>query len=444
MTDKSLPSDWLDWIDENLTRGCDTGEMLSILTLNGFEHDVCTDVINSLSRERSSTPVTQVTYIPKAESDKYTSNIELFTVREFLNDHECTQLIELIRQNLRPSTTTNDAGQYKDYRTSKTCDLSLIDSDFIKEIDRRICKMLGISPENAEGIQGQWYDVGDEFKEHTDYFEPNSKEFQEFGEALGQRTWTFMIYLNNTQAGGETYFKKLDKSFYPNQGTAVIWNNLLKDLTPNPNTLHQGKPVKLGYKAIITKWFRLNGNDNFRDVNETIPPHTQQGFLRTHIPQTLFRQILKFYMQQKHLAKDEHVPGFIHSQSSKASAIIEMNSELKGEIHRVLQPIAESWSGCFLKPTFVYGIREYYNGAILEPHRDRLQTHEISLILNIRQQVNSDWALVIEDHLYRKHSMFLLPGQMLLYEGCRLLHGRPSPLDGELFTNIFVHYEVKR
>lgn len=445
MSNKTLPSDWLDWINENLLRGCDPEEMVSILTRNGFERDRCLNAIDSLSTNNSTAHKDQITYIPRSESEQYTQNIELFTVRNFLNDYECTHLVELIRQNLRPSTTTNDSGPYKDYRTSKTCDLSLIDSDFIKEIDRRICKMLGVSPKNSEGIQGQWYDVGEEFKEHTDYFEPNSEEFQRFGQALGQRTWTFMIYLNNTQAGGETYFKALDKSFYPNQGTAVIWNNLFQDLNPNPHTLHQGKPVKQGYKAIITKWFRLNDdNDCYRDQNENISPHTQQGFLRTHMPQPLFHQILKFYMEQKHLAKDEHVPGFIHSQSSKASAIIELPPLLKEDIHKILQPIAEAWSGCLLQPTYVYGIREYYNGAVLEPHRDRLQTHEVSLILNIRQQVDTDWALVIEDHFYRKHSVFLQPGQMLLYEGCRLLHGRPNALNGELFTNIFVHYKVKR
>jgi prolyl 4-hydroxylase len=37
---------------------------------------------------------------------------------------------------------------------------------------------------------------------------------------------------------------------------AVIWNNLYPDGTPNPDTLHQGMPVKAGHKAIITKWFR--------------------------------------------------------------------------------------------------------------------------------------------------------------------------------------------
>jgi len=37
---------------------------------------------------------------------------------------------------------------------------------------------------------------------------------------------------------------------------AAIWNNLKAHGTPNYDTLHHGVPVKAGYKAIITKWFR--------------------------------------------------------------------------------------------------------------------------------------------------------------------------------------------
>lgn len=441
MIDNDLPPSWLEWIKENISRGCDLEEMVSILIDNGFEPDLSKEAVYSLS---AISPSSTTLSIPQANSEASKHDVELFTVNNFLDSAECTRLIEIIRIHLRPSTTTNDRGKYKHYRTSKTCDLSLIQSDFIQEIDRRICKMLGISPSSSEGIQGQWYDIGEEFKEHTDYFEPDSDEYETFASELGQRTWTFMIYLNTTQSGGSTYFKKINKHFLPKQGTAVIWNNLKGDKSPNPLTLHHGMPVKKGYKAIITKWFRSKPiQASFREANENIPRHTQQGFLASTIPQPLFHKILKFYRSNEHLTQSESVPGFIHSNKNLASAIIPLTEQLKEEIHQQLLPIAEAWSGCLLEPTYVYGIREYYDGAVLEPHRDRLNTHEISLILNIHQQVYSDWPLIIEDHLYRKNSIFLQPGQMILYEGCSLLHGRPEPLDGKTFTNIFVHYKTR-
>jgi prolyl 4-hydroxylase len=55
---------------------------------------------------------------------------------------------------------------------------------------------------------------------------------------------------------GETAFVNAGVRIRPKTGMAVIWNNLLPDGMPNPGSLHQGKPVTKGWKAIITKWFR--------------------------------------------------------------------------------------------------------------------------------------------------------------------------------------------
>jgi len=33
------------------------------------------------------------------------------------------------------------------------------------------------------------------------------------------------------------------------------------------------------------------------------------------------------------------------------------------------------------------------------------------------------------------------PGEFVFYEGMRLAHGRPYPLDGEFYAGIFVHYQ---
>ena len=74
------------------------------------------------------------------------------------------------------------------------------------------------------------------------------------------------------------------------------------------------------------------------------------------------------------------------------------------------------------------------------PHRDRENTHIISAIINISKDVDEDWPLVIEDHFYRKHEIFLDPGEVIFYESARLLHGRPYPLNGKSFANIFCHY----
>ena len=91
-------------------------------------------------------------------------------------------------------------------------------------------------------------------------------------------------------------------------------------------------------------------------------------------------------------------------------------------------------------PTFVYGIRVYKKGSVLIPHRDKLKTHIISAIINVDQEIDEEWPLIIEDNYYRKHHVFLNPGEVIFYESARLDHGRPFPLKGNKFANIFCHF----
>ena len=108
----------------------------------------------------------------------------------------------------------------------------------------------------GEPLQGQRYEVGQEFKAHTDYFEPNGPDYHRYCSVAGQRTWTFMIYLNDVAAGGATRFKVIDKIIQPERGKLLAWNNRRPDRTPNPATLHHGMKVRQGQKYVITRWYR--------------------------------------------------------------------------------------------------------------------------------------------------------------------------------------------
>ena len=52
-----------------------------------------------------------------------------------------------------------------------------------------------------------------------------------------------------------------------------------------------------------------------------------------------------------------------------------------------------------------------------------------------------DWPLVIEDNYYRTHHVMIKPGDVVLYEGGRLLHGRPIAFEGKAFANLFCHFK---
>jgi prolyl 4-hydroxylase len=249
--------EWKDWVRENVERGCSREELLGILVREGFEWEAARRELNPLGvQSPAAVNPLALPNLTRVESPR----VELYTAEGFLAEQECQRIISLMASSLRPSTITVAEEPDKYFRRSKTCDLSLIDSPAVRALDSRICDAMQISPALAEPTQGQYYDVGDEFKPHTDYFE--AYELEKFSTAtLGQRTWTFMMYLNEPEGGGETAFPSLGASIRPKAGRAVIWNNLTPEGEPNPYTLHHGTPVESGYKAIITKWFRAPRRD---------------------------------------------------------------------------------------------------------------------------------------------------------------------------------------
>jgi len=144
--------------------------------------------------------------------------------------------------------------------SSTTAYIGHLKSPAATAVDAKICRTLGIHAAYSEGIQAQRYDVGQQFKPHWDAFEPGSEAFQRFGGVRGNRTWTFMIYLNEDMEGGATRFTELDIAVRPKTGMALLWNNLNADGSPNLATKHCGEPVTRGHKVIITKWFRVHGD----------------------------------------------------------------------------------------------------------------------------------------------------------------------------------------
>ncbi len=274
--------EWFEWTRLNLKRGCSAAEIKSILKKNGFSDKeillaMSCDNVNQWQAQSKAKIKTQ--FVSKEEyktadfdalaSPKLLSSpnlksanidgVQLFSIDGFLSSGECKALISVINSNLRPSTITS--GEDKSgFRTSSTCDLGDQHAKIVGKVDKKIAKTMGFRLPWSETIQGQKYEVGQQFKAHTDYFEPGSSEFETFATELGQRTWTFMIYLNNTPAGGHTRFTDLGLEFAPEAGSAVIWNNLTEHGAPNPLTIHHGMPVTKGNKYIITKWFRAKGS----------------------------------------------------------------------------------------------------------------------------------------------------------------------------------------
>ena len=180
--------------------------------------------------------------------------VQLYIQDDFLSTDECRKLCDLIDSGVYPSPLY-EKDKYEGVRTSQSCNLDIYDP-FVAQIETRTASLLGIERGFGEPLQGQRYEVGQEFKEHADFFYIDQPYWAEYEPHGGQRTWTAMIYLNEPGAGGATGFRYLDMAIEPKLGRILIWNNMAADGSPNPFTAHEGQPVRKGVKYIVTKWYR--------------------------------------------------------------------------------------------------------------------------------------------------------------------------------------------
>jgi prolyl 4-hydroxylase len=186
----------------------------------------------------------------RVETDK----ADLFAVGNFLTPSECQRLCLMIDEVARPSSL-HEEGYETGFRTSYSGDLDPHNS-FVKGISRRIDDLLGMNPVHGEAIQGQRYLPGQQFKAHNDWFYTSESYWQMERKRGGQRSWTAMIFLNDVEEGGETYFTEIGIKIQPKTGVLLAWNNARADGAPNEGTKHAGTPVAKGVKYIITKWYR--------------------------------------------------------------------------------------------------------------------------------------------------------------------------------------------
>jgi prolyl 4-hydroxylase len=408
---------------------------------------------------------------------KNDKGLEIFKIPNFLSSEECDHIIDLTEKSShrsRVAATSKEASSYTEGRTSSTSVLS--DHDIVvNEINNRMHNELGIPFGYSEPTQGQIYEVGQEFRHHYDYFSEYS--YNNYCLHSGQRTWTFMIYLNGVEEGGETDFSEIGARFVPEKGTAVVWKNSSGKGTENTAALHAGMPVIKGKKIIITKWFRENifnstkdaelanlknksefVNKSLYDVNQKtfktlndLPRLSPYGFKVVKVPEKTFSLILEAYNLLQHTIRKENWQGinsFIYDDNGNSPVeIMSMDAftRIREIIAEELQPLHEEFISHkeAIVPKWIYGIRSYKNGAMLKPHTDTLATHHISSVIIVDKKVNKDWALDIQDHKGNWHKVYANAGEMILYESATNMHGRIEPFDGEYFRNFFLHYTFK-
>ena len=191
------------------------------------------------------------------------SEINLFTVDNFINEFECNWLINRAKENIRRSEVVNgDTGknEISDVRTGSVAQLLPTLNDWVVlNIEKKISQYLAISMTHGELCNVLHYAKEQQYKAHYDFFHPNDPGANVAKADGGQRYRTALIYLNDNFTGGETSFSRLNKSVKPKSGRLVVFNNTDNQYQPLPLSLHQGMPVLSGEKWLFSKWIREQG-----------------------------------------------------------------------------------------------------------------------------------------------------------------------------------------
>ncbi|MFJ7938668.1 2OG-Fe(II) oxygenase [Peribacillus sp. NPDC096622] len=170
-----------------------------------------------------------------------------------LSDEECDGLIELSKDKMHRSKI-GVTHEVNELRTSSSMFFQENEYDIITKIEKRISTIMNIPIEHGEGIQILKYTPGQEYKAHFDFFTSSSIA------AKNNRISTIILYLNDVEHGGETFFPKLNFSVSPSKGMAVYFEYFYNDNNLNELTLHGGAPVITGEKWVATQWMRRQKN----------------------------------------------------------------------------------------------------------------------------------------------------------------------------------------
>jgi prolyl 4-hydroxylase len=462
--------DWEEWIDLNLRLGNCRQIMFQKSLDAGYSHALLKRKIGIDYRAPIHEQTRALDRVPtvalRTAQRLQAKNLEIFRVDGFLTAQECADIVATINASeLTESSTYNVSNPTERIvnadRTSKTCYFGG-SNPLIVDVESRICKMMGINNRHAEQIQGQKYAVGQEFRFHTDYFDPEL--LKKDASINGQRTWTFMIYLNDVEEGGYTSFPRAYCSCAPKTGTAIAWNNLHSQASTdnasdwgreNPFSSHCGMPIIRGEKYILTKWFKET------EINPSVPNEIcEHHFLPVFHP-VGFEKVrmrldcvdaVKEWMNVANEWTDEWTDEAI-SREGVESGMVSKHLKLDTAPIKLLNGLRDTFREILTKwieyrtpliHTATYGVRKYLRGSHLGNHYDKKNTHVISAIIHLGDDADKPWNLYIEDHHFRPHNVTMEYGDIVLYESTTCLHGRPEPFEGLAHCNMYIHFKPEK
>lgn len=171
----------------------------------------------------------------------------------FLFPQEVTAIIENTNDWGR-SQVYNKSGVISQGRTSSNgwCKEECQSHPYVKNALRKVIRTATVAKSHFEPMQVIHYNVGESYALHHDMLDKENH-------LSGPRIFTFLVYLNDVEEGGETHFPYLDLTVKPKKGKALFWPNVY-DHDPNlidKRTAHEARAVVKGEKFVGNVWLHL-------------------------------------------------------------------------------------------------------------------------------------------------------------------------------------------
>ncbi|MDT8407037.1 MAG: 2OG-Fe(II) oxygenase [Methylococcales bacterium] len=261
--------EWQNWIISNLARGCIPATLLQRMIDKQWPEDLARRALEEgqaqLAKPPASRPCITAASL-KACTDARPRQLlslakpSIVLLDALLSHDECDALVQLARdKGIKPSRVVDrDDGNRvpHDGRSSSGSYFTRAELPLLARIEQRLASITQWPASHAEGIQILFYQPGQEYRPHFDWFDPAQAGSAKHLQRGGQRVGTFVLYLSDVAQGGGTIFPKLGLDVLPSKGAGVFFANVNEHGNPDPDTLHGGAPVIEGTKIIATYWQR--------------------------------------------------------------------------------------------------------------------------------------------------------------------------------------------
>ena len=131
--------------------------------------------------------------------------------------------------------------------TGFSCELPVRGDATLEALCRRAYDALGLENDEGATLRLRRYKSGESHPPHRDTYRVGQSHL----------IATAMLYLTDTQTGGETYFPQARPTplqLKPRRGRLVVWFNHTPDGGVDETSLHESLPVKHGEKATLTNF----------------------------------------------------------------------------------------------------------------------------------------------------------------------------------------------